>query len=183
MIKALLALTLCFSLNAMAKNPKAEIKTSMGTITAELYKDKAPESVKNFMSYAKEGFFKDTLFHRVIDGFMVQGGGLTEDMSKKKTKAPIKNEANNGLKNTKGTLAMARTQDPDSATSQFFINVNDNEFLNYKSASSPGYAVFGKVTKGMDVVNKIKSVKTHTKSGRQDVPVKPIKILDVKIIE
>lgn len=183
MTKLLIAISLMFSLQALGKAPKAEIKTTMGTITVELNKEKAPESVKNFISYAKEDFYKDTLFHRVIDDFMIQGGGLIEGLKKKKTKAPIKNEANNGLKNKKGTLAMARTNDPDSATSQFFINVSDNDFLNYQSPSKPGYAVFGKVIKGMDVVNKIKSVKTTTQSGRQDVPEKQIKILDVKIIE
>lgn len=183
MLKKILILVCLTAIQAHASNPKAEIKTDMGTITIELNKDKAPISVKNFITYANEGFYKNTVFHRVINDFMIQGGGLTEDMKTKNTKTPIKNESNNGLKNVNGSLAMARTSDPDSATSQFFINVNDNKFLNYQGSSNPGYAVFGKVVAGMDVVNKMKKVKTHTKAGHQDVPKKTIKILDVKIIE
>lgn len=182
-MKLLTIFTLLLSLNCFAKNPKAEIKTTMGSITVELNKEKAPITVKNFINYANDGFYKGTLFHRVINGFMIQGGGLTEDMKDKPTKKPIKNESKNGLKNTEGSIAMARTSDPDSATSQFFINVSNNNSLDYRNEDRPGYAVFGKVTKGMDVVNKIKAVETHSKSGHRNVPVKPIKILEVKIIK
>ena len=159
------------------------LHTTLGDITLELDAEKAPTTVENFLSYAKDGFFDGTIFHRVIDNFMIQGGGMTEDMSQKKTKAPIKNEADNGLKNAKGTIAMARTNDPHSATAQFFINVNDNEFLNHKSPSPQGwgYAVFGKVVSGMDVVEKIKSVKTGRRGYHDDVPVEAITIQNVTI--
>ncbi|HNI37725.1 MAG TPA: peptidylprolyl isomerase, partial [Pseudomonadales bacterium] len=136
-----------------------------------------------FLEYANSGFYAGTIFHRVIDGFMIQGGGMDENMSQKKTNAPVKNEANNGLKNDTGTIAMARTMDPHSATAQFFINVKDNDFLNFKSETSQGwgYCVFGKVTDGMDVVNKIKGVKTGSKGGHQDVPVESITITSVTV--
>ncbi len=155
---------------ARAANPVVVIKTSMGTIKAELYADKAPVTVKNFLGYVDDKFYDDTVFHRVMgkentpnnEDFMVQGGGFAKDHKEKKTKEAIKNEADNGLSNKRGTLAMARTNDPDSATAQFFINVKDNSFLD-KNNRSAGYAVFGKVIEGMDVVDKIKAVKTGTK--------------------
>lgn len=159
------------------------LHTNHGDIVIELDFDKAPKTAANFKQYAEEGFYNGTIFHRVIDGFMVQGGGMTEDMEQKKTRAPIENEADNGLKNVTGSLAMARTNDPHSATAQFFINVKDNSFLNHssKSAQGWGYCVFGKVTEGMDVVNKIKGVKTGNKGFHQDVPVEPIVIEKVTV--
>ncbi|HRD54797.1 MAG TPA: peptidylprolyl isomerase [Parachlamydiaceae bacterium] len=158
------------------------MRTSMGDIKIELYEDKAPESVKNFLSYVNEGFYNGTIFHRVIDNFMIQGGGFTKDFKQKETHAPIVNEANNGLKNEVGTLAMARTSVVNSATSQFFINVKGNSFLDYQgdSPSLYGYAVFGKVIDGMDVVNKIKKAATGSYGPHQDVPKETIEILDVK---
>jgi peptidyl-prolyl cis-trans isomerase B (cyclophilin B) len=163
-------------------NVEVVMETSMGTMVVELYSDKAPITVKNFLAYVDEGFFDGTIFHRVIDNFMIQGGGFTPDMGKKQTKAPIKNEATNGLKNKKGTLAMARTNVVDSATAQFFINVKDNSFLDNRgtSAAEYGYAVFAKVTEGMDVVDKIKKVKTGSKMGHSDVPLEPVIIKSVK---
>lgn len=163
------------------KNPIVLMKTSKGDLTIELFEDKAPISVKNFLEYANEGFYNGTIFHRVIDGFMVQGGGFSSDMTQKTTKAPIKNEATNGVKNTRGTLAMARTGVVDSATAQFFINVVDNPYLDYQSPGNYGYAVFGKVIKGMDVVDKIKDVKTGTKGPHRDVPVEPVEIISVTL--
>ena len=165
-------------------NPTVHIETSMGNIVLELDAVNAPISTANFIAYANDGFYEDTIFHRVIDGFMVQGGGLTADMSDKSNKkAPIKNEAANGLKNDHGTVAMARTNVVDSATSQFFINVGENSFLNH-TAPTPqgfGYAVFGKVTDGMDVVDAIRQVKTGNKGKHQDVPVETISIQKVTI--
>lgn len=163
-----------------AANTQMQIKTTVGNIDIELFDDQAPITVKNFKSYAQSNFYNGTIFHRVIPGFMIQGGGMDVRMVEKKTKAPIKNEASNGLKNAVGTLAMARTNNPNSASSQFFINVANNDFLN-KSAGNPGYAVFGKVTKGMDVVNKITKVPTGNSGMHQDVPKTPIKILSVTI--
>ena len=159
--------------------------TTLGDIDIELDYDKAPKSAANFEQYARDGHFNGTLFHRVIDGFMIQGGGLLPDMSSKPTRDPIENEANNGLKNVVGSLSMARTPDPHSATSQFFINVADNAFLDFTSPTSQGwgYAVFGKVVNGMDVVNKIKNVATGSRGGHQDVPVEDILIEKVEIIE
>lgn len=167
----------------VAKNPIVVFETSMGTIKAELYPDKAPITVKNFLSYVDSKHYENTIFHRVIDGFMVQGGGFDKDMREKTSKAPIKNEAANGLKNTTGTLAMARTSVPDSATAQFFINVKDNSFLDFRNPTPQGigYCVFGKVVEGMDVVNKMKAVRTGTKNGMQDVPLEPITIKSVKL--
>jgi peptidyl-prolyl cis-trans isomerase B (cyclophilin B) len=158
-------------------------RTTMGDISIELDFDKAPISSANFLTYARENFFNDTIFHRVINNFMVQGGGMTSDMQQKKTNATIENEAANGLKNDIGTLAMARTADPHSASSQFFINVSNNDFLNHsgKNMQGWGYAVFGKVTKGMDVIEKIKSVPTGSAFGHQDVPVDPIEITETII--
>jgi cyclophilin family peptidyl-prolyl cis-trans isomerase len=162
-----------------SKIPQVLIKTSMGDITVELYADKAPITVKNFLVYVDEKAYDKTVFHRVIDGFMVQGGGFTADGNEKPTHDPIKLESNNGLKNEKYTLAMARTTVPDSATNQFFINVNNNEFLNY-GARDAGYAVFGKVIKGMDVVDKIAKVSTTTKNRMSDWPVKEVVIEKVE---
>ena len=152
------------------------LKTNFGDITLELFEDKAPKTVANFLSYVEEGFFDNTIFHRVINNFMIQGGGFTPDMDQKDTKAPIENEADNGIANEVGTIAMARTQDPHSATAQFFINVNNNDFLNHsgKSVNGWGYCAFGKVTEGMDVVEKIKAVKTGNHGYHQDVPVEPV---------
>ena len=161
------------------------LHTNHGDIQIELFSDKAPKTCENFLAYARDGFYDGTIFHRVIDGFMVQGGGFDADMQQKQTKAPIENEADNGLKNETGTLAMARTMDPHSASSQFFINVKDNNFLNHsgKNAQGWGYAVFARVTDGMDVVEKIKTVKTGSHGMHQDVPVEPVIIEKVTVSE
>ena len=158
--------------------------TTVGPMTIELDADTAPKTVENFLSYVAGGFYDGTIFHRVIDNFMIQGGGFTADMEQKSTQAPIENEANNGLKNQRGTIAMARTQDPHSATAQFFINVQDNDFLNHTGENMQGwgYAVFGKVTDGEDVLDKIRGVQTGSQAGHQDVPVEPIIIESVAII-
>ena len=159
------------SINVFAeKNVQFVINTSKGNIVIETYPEKAPITVKNFESYVNKGFYNATIFHRVIDGFMIQGGGFTKDMSQKQTDAPIKNEADNGLKNEKYSVAMARTQDPDSASSQFFINVNDNNFLDFPGQDGSGYCVFGKVIEGQDIVDKIAKVSTGSANGHQDVP-------------
>jgi len=163
------------------KDPVYLIDTSLGAITIELNAEKAPVSVKNFEDYAKTKHYDGTIFHRVIPGFMIQGGGFTPDMEQRETKAPIKNEAKNGLKNLRGTLAMARTGVVDSATSQFFINVKDNDFLNHQDDEKFGYAVFGKVLSGMDVVDKIVETPTETKGRYENVPVKPVVIKSVKL--
>ena len=164
------------------KNPKVSMETNLGKIEIELYPDKAPVSVQNFLQYVGEKFYDGLIFHRVISNFMIQGGGFSADMKQKSTHPPIKNEANNGLKNDRGTLAMARTSDVNSATAQFFINVVDNPFLNFKDATPRGYgyAVFGKVTAGMDVVDKIKEVKTRTMGMNENMPVEPVKIVSVR---
>ena len=158
--------------------------TTVGPMTIELDADSAPKTVENFLSYVADGFYDGTIFHRVIDNFMIQGGGFTADMEQKSTQAPIENEANNGLKNQRGTIAMARTQDPHSATAQFFINVQDNDFLNHTGENMQGwgYAVFGKVTDGEEVLDKIRGVQTSSQAGHQDVPVEPIIIGSVTII-
>jgi len=158
--------------------------TTVGPITLELDADNAPKTVENFLSYVANGFYDGTIFHRVINNFMIQGGGFTADMAQKTTQAPIENEANNGLKNNRGSIAMARTQDPHSATAQFFINVQDNDFLNHTGENMQGwgYAVFGKVTEGEDVLDKIRCVKTGNHAGHQDVPVEPIIIESVIVI-
>ena len=158
--------------------------TTVGPMTLELDADNAPKTVENFLSYVSSGFYDGTIFHRVIDNFMVQGGGFTADMEQKATQAPIENEANNGLQNDHGTIAMARTQDPHSATAQFFINVQDNDFLNHTGENMQGwgYAVFGKVTEGEGVLDKIRCVETGSQAGHQDVPVEPIIIESVTII-
>lgn len=167
------------------KNPTVLMETSMGNIKIELFKDKAPISVRNFLSYVADGYYDGLIFHRVIKNFMVQGGGLDENMQPKKTKFAIKNEAANGLSNKRGTLAMARTAVVDSATSQFFINVVDNAFLDYKGKTPDlfGYAVFGQVIEGMDVVDAIKDVKAGSKGGHSDVPLEPVFIKSVKVSE
>lgn len=158
--------------------PKVMIETSLGEIVLSLNAEKAPKTVANFLQYVKEGFYDGTVFHRVIKGFMIQGGGLTADMVKKKNKQPIANEATNGLPNKRGTIAMARTGDPHSATSQFFINTVDNDALNHRGKNQRGwgYCVFGKVVGGMDVVDKIAGVSTGFKAGRRDVPTTPVLI-------
>jgi len=159
------------------------LKTNMGDIVIELDEEKAPKSSENFKQYIRDGFYDGTIFHRVIDNFMIQGGGFMPDMMQKATREPIENEAKNGLKNSAGTIAMARTMDPHSASSQFFINVKDNGFLDYPGQDGWGYCVFGKVTDGMDVINKIKGVETTNKAGHSDVPVEPIVIEKAEIDE
>ena len=174
MKKTLLTLALAAqALLAHAGNPHVELKTSEGTIVLELYPEKAPKTVTNFVEYVKSGFYDGLIFHRVIDGFMIQGGGMQPNMAEKATtRAPIENEGRNGLRNDTGTIAMARTQAPHSASAQFFINVADNEFLNYRSPDLQGwgYCVFGKVVEGTDVVDAIKGVKTGNAGFHQDVP-------------
>lgn len=167
------------------KNPRVLMETSMGNIKIELFKEKAPITVRNFLSYVKEGFYDGLIFHRVISNFMIQGGGMDANMVQKKTKFAIKNEAANGLSNRCGSLAMARTNVVDSATSQFFINVTDNTSLDYrgKSPDQFGYAVFGQVVEGMDVVNAIKVVKTGNKGGHSDVPLEPVFIKSMRICD
>lgn len=163
--------------------PRVKISTTHGDIVLELNPDKAPETVKNFLQYTKDKFFDGTIFHRVIDNFMIQGGGFTEDMKEKKTRDPIQNEAKNGLKNKRGTITMARTSAPHSATSQFFINVKDNAFLDYPGRDNWGYCVFGKVVEGMEVVDKIKKVKTGRSGGHETVPLEPVVIKSVQVVE
>jgi peptidyl-prolyl cis-trans isomerase A (cyclophilin A) len=160
-------------MHAAALAQKVKLQTSMGDIVVELDKAKAPKTVDNFVQYVKAGHYDGTIFHRVIEGFMIQGGGMKADMSEKPTRAPIPLEAENGLKNDRGTIAMARTMDPNSATAQFFINVVNNDMLNARGPGN-GYAVFGKVVKGMDVVDKIRMVKTTTKPPHADVPAEPV---------
>jgi cyclophilin family peptidyl-prolyl cis-trans isomerase len=180
------ALALLVSCAAAAANPQVEIKTGMGAIVIELYPDKAPLTVENFLQYVKGAHYDGTIFHRVMPGFMIQGGGFTPDFKEKPTRKPVRNEAANGLRNTVGTVAMARTGEPHSATAQFFINVADNGPLDfrYPTAEGYGYAVFGKVVKGMDVVNRI--VKVQTGPGpapHQNVPVKPVVIESIRLVE
>lgn len=164
------------------QNPVVVLKTSMGDIEIELYQDKAPVTVNNFLSYVDSGFYDGTIFHRVINNFMIQGGGMIPGLVEKKTSAPIRNEAGNGLSNLRGTIAMARTQDVNSATSQFFINVVDNRYLDFKNATPAGYGycVFGKVIKGIDVVEKIKGVATGRRGYYDDVPVNDVVIISIK---
>ena len=164
--------------------PVVELETNMGAIVIELNEEKAPKTVENFLNYVKSGQYDGTIFHRIIDGFMIQGGGMDAEMNEKPTNAPIENEADNGLKNDKGTIAMARTQDPHSATSQFFINVKDNDFLNHsgKNMQGWGYTVFGKVTRGMDVIEKMRSVPTGRFGMHADVPKEPVVINSATII-
>jgi len=156
-------------------------ETSHGNFTVELFTKEAPLSSANFRQYAEDGFFDDTIFHRIIPGFMIQGGGLTADFGTKKTRAPIKNEAKNGLKNVRGTLSMARTSDINSATSQFFVNLTDNGFLD-NGARDYGYAVFGRVTEGMDTIDKIAAVKTGRRQGHQDAPMEDVIIRSARVV-
>ncbi len=174
-----------FTLNAQAQNPRVEMRTSLGVITLELQPENAPETVKNFLQYVKDGFYSGTIFHRVIADFMVQGGGFTPDMQQKKTRDQIKHEGGNGLKNQVGTIAMARTADPHSATSQFFINVVDNQMLDFRGPGPQeiGYTVFGRVVSGLDVVNKIRNVPTASKGGHQNVPVQTVLIERVTLLD
>jgi peptidyl-prolyl cis-trans isomerase B (cyclophilin B) len=161
-----------------------KLHTNFGEITLELDAEKAPATVANFLAYVESGFYNNTIFHRVIDGFMIQGGGFEPSMNQKSTNAPIKNEANNGLVNKAYTIAMARTPNPDSASSQFFINVADNDFLNFTSPTAQGwgYCVFGKVTAGTEVIDKIKKVKTGSRNGHQDVPVESVIIERAEVV-
>ncbi len=184
----LTAMLLMLNIHAVsAANPKVQMETSKGSVVIELYPDQAPVTVQNFLQYVNDGAYDGTVFHRVIKGFMNQGGGFTADMKKRPTNhPPIKNEADNGLKNQRGTIAMARTNDPNSATNQFFINTVDNSFLDFKSKSPQGwgYAVFGKVVQGMDVMDTIASVKTGPRGPfRSDVPLEDIEIVSVKVLE
>lgn len=166
-------------------SPVVEMETSLGKVKIELNEKEAPITVKNFLFYVDDGFFDGTIFHRVIDGFMIQGGGFTVNMDKKSTQAPIKNEAANGLKNNRGTIVMARTSEVDSATAQFFINLVDNAFLNHKNKTPQGfgYAVFGKVIQGMDVVDRIKEVRTTFRNGMRDVPAEPVIIKSIRRVK
>lgn len=161
-----------------------KMQTNLGEITLELFEDKAPETCKNFLEYVTAGFYDGTVFHRVIRGFMIQGGGFQPGMQQKPTRGPVKNEADNGIGNTTGSIAMARTPDPHSATAQFFINVNDNDFLNFRSptASGWGYCVFGRVVDGMDTVRAIEKVATGSKAGHQDVPNDDVVIESVTVV-
>ena len=161
------------------------MQTTVGSLTLELDSESAPKTVENFLAYIEDGFYDGTIFHRVIDNFMIQGGGFTAEMEQKETRAPIENEANNGLKNDRGAIAMARTQDPHSATAQFFINVQDNDFLNHTGENMQGwgYAVFGRVTKGEEVLDKIRAVDTGGAAGHQDVPLEPIIIESLTVID
>lgn len=171
--------------SVMSTSPRVKLQTNQGEMIITLDAEKAPKTVENFLNYVKSGFYNGTVFHRVIDGFMVQGGGFEAGLKQKPTQAPIENEANNGLKNDKYTLAMARTSDPHSATAQFFINVSNNDFLNF-TAPTPngwGYAVFGKVTEGTDVVDKIKGVKTGNSGFHQNVPTEDVIIEKAEVIE
>ncbi|MFI4938823.1 MAG: peptidylprolyl isomerase [Burkholderiales bacterium] len=177
----LLALAMGGAFGGANAAPNVTLKTNMGDIVMELYPDKAPKTVDNFLKYVKEGHYNGTIFHRVIDGFMIQGGGFDQEMHEKSTHAPIENEAANGLKNAAYTVAMARTGNPHSATAQFFINVNNNEALDYPSRDGWGYCVFGKVIGGMEVVDKIKLVKTGNMGRFQDVPLTPVIIESVTI--
>ena len=163
-----------------SNNPMVRMSTSLGDVTVELYADKAPETVDNFLQYAEDGFYDGTIFHRVIPGFVLQGGGLTPDMERKSTRMPVDNESDNGLQNLRGTLSMARLSDPHSATSQFFINLADNAHLDHQGGEQWGYAVFARVVEGMDVVDEIAGVETTTRSGYRDVPATPVVIEDVK---
>jgi len=172
-----------FERNMMTSETKTvKLETSMGNIVIELNGQAAPITVKNFLGYVEEGFYDGTIFHRVIPGFMIQGGGLTDQMVEKQTRVPIINEAGNGLKNERGTIAMARKPHPNSATVQFFINHRDNAPLNYVENGNPGYAVFGKVIEGMDVVDAIASVVTTTRMGYNDVPVNPVEIKSARVV-
>lgn len=185
-LTCLALLAMVFSNISMAANPQVEIKTNMGSITIELFADKAPKTVENFLRYTKDGFYSGTIFHRVIANFMIQGGGFTPEMKEKATRSSIQNEAPEGsmagLRNSFGTIAMARTNAPHSATAQFFINVKDNSMLDYPGSDGWGYAVFGKVVKGMEVVMKIRNVPTGRVGGYDDVPSAPVIIESVTVL-
>lgn len=180
---AALTFTVAVGVSAQAPQPRVAFETSEGTIVVELAPQAAPTTVENFLSYVKAGHYNGTVFHRVIPTFMIQGGGFTADMKEKSTRAPIQLEAQNGLKNQRGAVAMARRGDPNSATSQFFINVVDNPRLDYPNPDGNGYAVFGKVVEGMDVVDKIKAVPTDSRGPHQNVPVTPIVIKSAKVVK
>lgn len=180
----LFAILTLFSVAAMAAQPEVELQTNRGNITVELYPGKAPKTVANFLQYVRDGFYDGTVFHRVISGFMIQGGGFDKNSHRKETRAPIPLESGNGLHNDRGTLAMARTSDPNSATSQFFINLVDNSFLDKANArDGEGYAVFGKVIKGMKVVDKIAASKTHAGRAGGNMPDKPVIIQHAKVLK
>ena len=181
-MKLLLTLAALSVSAAVLAAPTVEMQTSAGKMVIELNAEKAPVTVENFLKYAKEGHYDGTVFHRVMEGFMIQGGGFTADMGEKKTGAPIQNEARNGLKNQRGTIAMARRPDPHSATAQFFINHKDNTMLDYPGQDGWGYAVFGKVTRGMEIVDKIAKVPTGNRGMHQNVPVEPVVIQSVKVL-
>jgi peptidyl-prolyl cis-trans isomerase A (cyclophilin A)/peptidyl-prolyl cis-trans isomerase B (cyclophilin B) len=174
---------LLLSTAAWAAEPQVSLKTSMGEIVLELDQEKAPKSVENFLQYVKSGFYKGTIFHRVIDGFMIQGGGMDAKLHGRKTRPPVKNESDNGLSNAAYTVALARESAPDTATSQFFINVVDNPGLDYPNMNGSGYTVFGKVVKGQDVVDKIKAVIVDDVRGMENVPVTPIEIKSATIVK
>jgi len=174
---------ICFALPVWAANPQVELKTNQGTLVLELDAQKAPKTTENFLQYVKDGHYNGTIFHRVIDNFMIQGGGFEIGMKEKSTRAPIQNEAKNGLKNVTGSIAMARTPNPHSASAQFFINLKDNSFLDYPGQDGWGYAVFGKVVQGLDVVQKLAKVATGNAGGHQNVPTTPIVIESAKLIE
>jgi len=179
---AALAVILCFALPAVAANPIVLMDTSAGPIKIELFEKEAPMTVKNFLQYVEDKHYDGTVFHRVIGNFMIQGGGMEPGLKEKKTRGPIKNESDNGLQNKRGTLAMARTSEPDSATAQFFINVVDNDFLDKaKARDKVGYCVFGRVVEGMDVVDKIRQVKTGIKGAYENVPLEDIIIKSVRV--
>lgn len=184
-VRLVCALSLASSLHTAyaADNPQVALKTNMGDIVVELYPEKAPKSVANFLEYVKSGHYNGTIFHRVINNFMIQGGGFDKDLKQKSTNAPIENEAKNGLKNEPYTLAMARTSAPHSASAQFFINVKNNGFLDYPGQDGWGYAVFGKVVKGTDVVDKIKAVETTNVGMYSNVPVKPVVIESASVVK
>lgn len=168
---------------AAGKNPKVLMETSLGNVKIELYPQKSPLTVKNFLTYVEEDFYSGTTFHRVIPGFMIQGGGFTAELKQKSTRMPIPNEAANGLKNERGTIAMARTSNPDSATAQFFINLANNDGLNRPQPDGFGYAVFGRVIEGMDVVDRIAGVKTGVRKGMRDVPLETVAIKSLKLLK
>ncbi|MBX9903769.1 MAG: peptidyl-prolyl cis-trans isomerase [Burkholderiales bacterium] len=179
-----LLIALWFAPAALAANPKVELKTTLGAVVIELYPENAPKTVENFLQYVKDGFYDGTIFHRVIPGFMAQGGGFTPNLQQKTTRAAIRNEAGNGLRNATGTVAMARTADPHSATAQFFINVAENDFLDFKSPDDKGYGytVFARVTSGMDVVQKMLQIPTATVGPHQNVPRQPIVIERARLL-
>jgi cyclophilin family peptidyl-prolyl cis-trans isomerase len=184
MYKLLLSLAFTLTTISAIAAPSVEFQTNQGNFTVELYPEKAPKTVANFLQYVKDGYYENTIFHRVINHFMIQGGGFERDLSEKSTRAPIPNEASNGLLNQTGTIAMARTADPDSATAQFFVNLFDNQFLDYAGPDPEqiGYCVFGKVTSGIEVVQKIGLLPTNTVGRYSDVPVKPVIIKSAKIL-